>query len=99
MNADMVDQVIDALADEKTAVMATLAHKISDTARIIQSQCGKGWHGIIADTHSTFPARRFLMCVIIENPSVNRYYFSEASGSLCIQREFYCTTQTPPLPF
>ncbi|OQZ01432.1 MAG: 3-deoxy-D-manno-octulosonate cytidylyltransferase [Candidatus Brocadia sp. UTAMX1] len=48
MNADMVDQVIDALANEKTAVMATLAHKISDTTelsnpnvvKVVRDNCG-----------------------------------------------------------
>lgn len=34
MNADMVDQVVDTLVEDKAAVMATLAHKIKDAAEL-----------------------------------------------------------------
>lgn len=34
MNAAMVDQVIETLADDRTAVMATLAHKIKDATEL-----------------------------------------------------------------
>ncbi len=34
MNAAMVDQVVDALVDDKVAVMATLAHRIKDAAEL-----------------------------------------------------------------